>query len=557
MTPLAALAIVAGVSVAASIWETVRRRRRDREASERLRAEWGCPRTGTSRGGAPGFYHSRLPAAASMDAATWSDLNMEAVFRFFDRTASVLGSEVLYDRLRRLDHDAADLMSFDRTADRFRQDERARLALQVELRRITETDPGIAWQIPLESLPPLPAWVRWACPALAVTVIAACLAAAVNPALIGLAVPILLLSFIARGVIGPRIMPWVTPFLSVGQILDVAKRVARVEPASEPTTATLVRLLPGLTPLSRIARWLGRDPSRSDLLALVSEYLNLVFCADGNALLRGFSLVHRRQQELREVAEALGRLDAAIAVASVRGGTADWCRPTVVDPFRPARFVALRHPLVEHCVPNSLTLGPPGGVVLTGANMTGKSTFLRSLGTNAVLAQSVFTVFAGSYEAPWLSVRSCISPTDELLEGKSLYQKEAETVVAILERAKRPGVLLCLFDELFRGTNSVDRVCATAALCSHLLRAPAGEPAEGRSRCLVVVATHDLELVPLLAPGYAPFHFGDRIEANRLAFDYRLRPGIATSRNAIALLQILGAPAEVVADAHHRASVMR
>ncbi len=96
-----------------------------------------------------------------------------------------------------------------------------------------------------------------------------------------------------------------------------------------------------------------------------------------------------------------------------------------------------------------------------------------SLGTSVVLAQSIFTVFAEAYAAPWMTVRTSISLTDELLEGKSLSQKEAETVVSTVGEARRPGVLRCLFDELFRGTNSVDRISAIAAVvaCANELAA--------------------------------------------------------------------------------------
>jgi DNA mismatch repair ATPase MutS len=154
-----------------------------------------------------------------------------------------------------------------------------------------------------------------------------------------------------------------------------------------------------------------------------------------------------------------------------------------------------------------------------------------------------------------MRVRSCINPSDSLEEGKSLYQMEAETVVSILAQAAEGGVTLCLFDELFRGTNSIDRMAASAAVYSSLVNGgqPRGQPSRLLSRCLVVAATHDLELVRFVGPGFAAFHFGDRVAPGGLEFDYLLRPGVAPSRNAIALLQLLGAPQGVVDDAQARA----
>jgi hypothetical protein len=553
-----ALAVAASLGAAAMAWSAFQGRRNRVRLIQRLRSEWGKRRDSPGPVEGVGVYHAHRAgdAGTSIDATTWDDLVLDAVFRFLDRTECVLGREVLYHRLRRTGRDEADLAAFDALVERFRHDDAARLAVQVELTRITERGPAVAWQLALQAPDPLPPWMRWLCPGFAAVLVACIAATILKPALIALTIPAILIGLFVRAKIGWRIMPWVAPFLSVGQILEVGRRVAAVEPPSEPTTRTIVGHLPKLVALARIARWLGRDPSRSDLAALIAEYLNLFFCADGNALLLGFGAVRRHQPELLEIAEALGRLDAAIAVASVRAESGQWTRPEFVDPADAVRFTDVRHPLVDGCVPNALAFGPDDGVILTGANMTGKSTFLRTIGTNVILAQSIYTVFASSYRAPWMAVRSCISPSDELEAGKSLYQREAETVVSILTQAAGGGVTLCLFDELFRGTNSVDRIGASAAVYSYLLAIGGAAPREAgaASRCCVMAATHDLELVAFLDHGFSAYHFGDRIRADRLEFDYRLRPGVAPSRNAIALLQLLGAPAAVVADAQERAN---
>jgi hypothetical protein len=209
VTPLIALGIAAGLSLATAAWSARQRRRTARRVTEGLRAGWGRVREGARPGGAPGFYYSRQPALpGSLDAMTWADLDMDAVFAFLDRTTCVLGSEVLYDRLRRQRRDDEDLARFDRTVERLARDERARLTLQIELAKITETYPAIAWQIALESLPPLPEWLRWTGPGVAVSVTATIAASVVQPAFISLVVPALLLSFVARSLIAPRIAPW-------------------------------------------------------------------------------------------------------------------------------------------------------------------------------------------------------------------------------------------------------------------------------------------------------------------------------------------------------------
>jgi DNA mismatch repair ATPase MutS len=326
----------------------------------------------------------------------------------------------------------------------------------------------------------------------------------------------------------------------------------------------------------------------------------------------GVRELRRHQQDVHRIFQAVGEIDAALSIASVREGVAlarlkpcptrvvdagiraAWTRPRFAEDGQPVVLEDLHHPLIENAVPNSVTLGPPAGLLVTGANMTGKSTFLRTVGVNVVLAQSIDTVFASAYRAPWLSVASCITPSDDLQAGKSYYQAEVETLVAMLAGTPSRGTRLYLFDELFRGTNTLDRIGAASAVLAYLIRtrtlgAQDSNPTVHSSGCrdqgsgikgsasrlpvhdpcrpnadgdahslvsLVIAATHDLELVTLL-PDYVVVHFGDRLTADGLQFDYRLRPGPTTTRNAIALLGVLGAPPEVVSEALHRAERLR
>ena len=180
--------------------------------------------------------------------------------------------------------------------------------------------------------------------------------------------------------------------------------------------------------------------------------------------------------------------------------------------------------------------------------MSGKTTFLRTVGVTAVLAQTTGTCLATGYEAPVMDVRSCIGRADDPASGRSYYLVEVEAVLGLVRAAEAGTPMLLLFDELFRGTNTVERIAAGEAVLTSLIPA---SPSDRRH--LVLAATHDQELVDLLADRYAPFHFSDDVDAEGLTFDYRLRPGPARTRNAIALLERRGAPADLVARARARA----
>ncbi len=140
--------------------------------------------------------------------------------------------------------------------------------MQTSLAGITERSATVAWQLALDTPQPLPAWMRWLLPGFALTVAAILMAIVLNPAFISAAVPVIVGALILRTRIAWRISPWVAPFLSVGQILQTARHVGAVEPPAERTTVVMRERLPKLERLGLIARWLGRDPSRSDLAAL-------------------------------------------------------------------------------------------------------------------------------------------------------------------------------------------------------------------------------------------------------------------------------------------------
>ena len=195
-------------------------------------------------------------------------------------------------------------------------------------------------------------------------------------------------------------------------------------------------------------------------------------------------------------------------------------------------------------VPNTIAMDPGRGAIITGSNMSGKTTFLRTIGVATVMAQTVNTCLAAEYSAPVLLVQSCIGRADDLISGKSYYIVEVEALLRLVAAGATETAHLFLMDELFRGTNTVERIAAGQAVLRELTGGP-----ERRTRHFVLAATHDAELVDLLAEMYAPFHFGDAVGEGGLTFDHRLQPGRATTRNAIALLRLYGAPEGLITQA--------
>ncbi|HVY91952.1 MAG TPA: hypothetical protein VHA14_04350, partial [Bryobacteraceae bacterium] len=193
----------------------------------------------------------------------------------------------------------------------------------------------------------------------------------------------------------------------------------------------------------------------------------------------------------------------------------------------------LGHPLLadERTIRNDVRLVPPVQLfVVSGSNMSGKSTLLRAVGVNAVLALAGAPVRARSLTLSKLSVGASIRTSDSLEEGQSRFMAEILRIKAILEL---PRPALFLLDELLHGTNSHDRATGAAGIVRALIARGA----------IGLATTHDLSLAAVanqLEPAAANVHFEDRLENGRLVFDYKMRDGIVTRSNALDLMRAAG-----------------
>jgi MutS-like protein len=251
---------------------------------------------------------------------------------------------------------------------------------------------------------------------------------------------------------------------------------------------------------------------------------------------------------LRGALSSLGTVEALAALATLAHDNPEWVFPAIDGPADRLTAAGLAHPLLPGVtrVGNDVTVGPPGTLLLvTGSNMSGKSTLLRAIGLNVVLAQAGAPVCAHRLTMPLVDLRTSIRLADSLERGVSLFMAELERLKEIVVAARddtRPRRLLYLLDEILHGTNTAERLVAARAVLGHLVRAGA----------IGAVTTHDLTLAAdgALATASVPVHFteqvtGDGTGPGTMTFDYRLRPGLATSTNALKLLALVGlAPAE-------------
>lgn len=244
----------------------------------------------------------------------------------------------------------------------------------------------------------------------------------------------------------------------------------------------------------------------------------------------------RQQENLPDWFAVIGAAEALNSIGRAAFNHPDWNFPTPTD--KPATFEAdeLSHPLIPEAksIPNSYaTSGRPAITLITGSNMAGKSTFLRSIGTNQVLAMCGAPVAARALTVSNMRIMSSMRIADNLEENTSTFYAELSKLKSIIEAVNRKEPVFLLLDEILRGTNSQDRQTGSRALIQQLIR----ENGAG------LLATHDLSLTDLEQqfPGVLRnFHFDVSVEGEELYFDYKLKTGICQSMNASILMKKIG-----------------
>ena len=246
--------------------------------------------------------------------------------------------------------------------------------------------------------------------------------------------------------------------------------------------------------------------------------------------------------------DTLAELDAASALANVAALHPEYAWPSpipetasVASNGHPPHLIVshLGHPLLpaSQRVTNDLTLKGTGHLLLvTGSNMSGKSTFLRTVGINVCLAQAGAPVCAGHFEWRWTRLMCCIRVEDSIASGLSFFYAEVKRLKMILDATRNQTALPVLFliDEIFKGTNNRERLIGS--------RAYIGELRTGNG--LGLITTHDLELTELeqSLPTLANAHFQETVAAGALQFDYKLRPGPCPTTNALRIMELEGLP---------------
>jgi DNA mismatch repair ATPase MutS len=272
---------------------------------------------------------------------------------------------------------------------------------------------------------------------------------------------------------------------------------------------------------------------RSNLL--VNLILQIVFVWDLRLVISLNEWKRKNKNQFNIWFGMIAEMEVAVSLASLVHNEPDWCFPVVDDKYFHFAAKQIAHPLLPATtrVPSDFSMEGTGQIALvTGSNMAGKSTFLRSLGINTVLAQMGAPVCASKMSLSAVKLMSSMRVADNLAENTSTFYAELKKIQFIIESVNRKENVFILLDEVLRGTNSADRHKGSKALVRQLLK----------NGAVAVMATHDTELAhsESMNPSVSNYHFEGKIQEDELYFDYKIKPGISESLNATTLMKKIG-----------------
>jgi MutS domain V len=506
---------------------------------EALRARWGLPGEGNAAWASWYFDLTRKLAgrAAVVDDKTWSALEFPKIFRLIDSTLTPVGRQYLYAQMRTYEFGEEALDRRYRLYERLQSNQRLRENIQLALKPMKVDSAAHLADLLLGPEPERVPYHGLVVPCMVLAIAAIPIAAAHLIPVWLCAIPFFVNMFIALR-IDVKLKRSVEALLDCGRMLDVANRIARLIPdvtaASAAQGASEARLRKRLRSQVMALAWLDDLRSLQVVggLIVIADFLFLLKFAIYTFSIDRFL---RSRTEWLPTFQMVGAADAAIAVANFVKQHPEHCRPTVIAD----QIIAIEngyHVLIREPVKNSVRLEHTSALV-TGSNMTGKTTFIKMIAMNVVLGHTLGICLADQAILPRSPVRALIHGDQSIEEGKSRYFAEAEAIRAFIAEAATGECGIFILDEPYSGTNTVERIAVAKAVLGAI-----------GAKAQALVTTHDVELQHLLGANFQLFYFQEDPSVATF-FDHKLHSGASTQRNAIRVLERLGYPAHIITEA--------
>lgn len=471
---------------------------------------------------------------------TCNDLDFQELFMFVDRTNSKVGQQYLYNKLRIIPFGSEENVGKEKLIEEFINNPEFRLSVQNQLCKLNENETFYIASLFQDELLKPPKWyfiVRL----LSFTSALSLIMSFFNPKMFLVLLGVFIINMVIHYWNKKNLYHY---FGSIPQLLKLngVTRELFKNPTLKGLNPNLIKSINVIDKVRNHMSFFNLEVKlQADIQAIfwvIFELFKTLFLIEPLLLFGALRQLDTKRKEIEDVFMFVGQIDSIISIASLRKGLSNYCLPKVIEDQKIVFAKDAYHPLICDCVKNSIHVNKKS-ILLTGSNMSGKTSFIRTIGINIITGLTLNTCFAEQFSIPRVRVYSAIRISDDLMNDKSYYFEEVLTIKEMIDKSGNGNPNLFLLDEIFKGTNTVERISAGKAVLSSL----------AKDDNIVFVSTHDIELAELLKDEYGLYHFSEIVDNKTVDFDYKLKEGKLKNRNAIRILQINGYPENIIKEA--------
>ena len=471
------------------------------------------------------------PTDSQVDDQTWYDLALHKVFDQLNYTQSSIGAEALYQKMRLLTFQPDD--SLRELEEFFERQPDLRLRVQVIMNQLGKKNHNMARSIVAnpgnqDSRIYLSLYIFLAClPVLSLFFLPFFKIQAFS----------VLIASVTFNIIFSSIRNWSNK-TRLDQVSYLVRLFASAEKLSRLALPKQEALKQAVQPFkkTKVISSILQSPTGNSEMEIILIYLNFLFLIPQIAQIYIYQQVRAHQKEAQETINLLGELEVAISLLRHKRDGKLVCHHCFKQDGG-IKGKVIYHPLLADPVANDVSFEK--NMVISGDNASGKSTYLKMVAINCILAQGLGFAYGESLELSYGHVMTSMDVSDDIEVGDSYFITESKTILRMIESLEKSGFHYFFIDELFKGTNTIERIGSGLGIVRWL----------SRHDCLYMISSHDIELVAASGAVNDNYHFDSRYVDGEIVFDYQIKQGSAVTKNAVNTLKSLHFPSEITLTA--------
>lgn len=484
----------------------------------------------------------------SIDELTWNDLDMDLVFKRTNYTSTTLGEAYLYYKYREVCYDKSEWAYIEKLINIFMKNDNLRNNVHMNILKVGKlNDNNLINFIYRPTFVKIKNYFKY--PLMIILQISSIILAFIKPNIgIGLTILCLCINALLYHSAKIYLENNLNIMIYLLNNIRIVSNLCKIKDKDFDIVKNKIKLfLDDFHDIRKIRQYSSRlNKSNSNNifsdLTIFMEYVRMFFMVDIIAYQNAVKILEKNREKLFMIYDFIAKLDFAMSVTYYRKSVGEYVIPEFIE-ANEIELTDVYHPLIDDAVRNSICIN--NNIIFTGSNASGKSTFIKSIALNCIMAQSLNTALCSKYRGKFSKVITSMAIKDNIVSGESYFIAEIKSLKRLLDSLNSDINLLIFIDEILKGTNTIERIAASASILKYTLK---------YNNASILVATHDLELTQILEGEYRNYHFKETVTDTGVFFDYKLREGVSKTRNAIKLLKTMKFESDIVSLANSMCS---